>query len=227
MRIWSLLRGDIRFQYKYGFYFLYLVFSILYISLLYAFPETWREKAAILMILTDPSAMGLYFMGAIVLFEKSERVLDSIAVSPASTYEYMLSKLFSIGVISVIVGFVIGFFSYAVDMSLYFFWGIFLCSCLFSSFGLIIAAKSISLNTFILSTIPVQLLINIPAVGWLFGWKPKWMLIHPGVCMMALCENGKDLGLASVVLLSWTLLATLIANRTVKNMFRSVGGVKL
>jgi len=52
MRIWSLLRGDIRFQYKYGFYLLYLVFSILYISLIFSLPQAWREKAAILMIFT-------------------------------------------------------------------------------------------------------------------------------------------------------------------------------
>lgn len=227
MRIWSLLRGDIRFQYKYGFYFLYLVFSILYISLLFAFPEAWREKAAILMIFTDPAAMGLYFMGAIVLFEKSERVLDSIAVSPARPYEYVLSKLFSIGVISEIVGFAIGFFSNAVYISLYFIMGIFLCSCLFSAVGLIIAAKSVSLNDFILSTIPAQLLINIPAIAWLFGWRPDRLLLHPGVCLMELCENGKYALTAFIVLALWTLLAAVTANRTVKGMFKAIGGIKL
>jgi hypothetical protein len=40
-----------------------------------------------------PAAMGLYFMGAIVLFEKGERVLDSLAVSPAGAGMYALSKL--------------------------------------------------------------------------------------------------------------------------------------
>jgi fluoroquinolone transport system permease protein len=227
MRIWSLLTGDIRFQYKYGFYFIYLVFSILYISLIFAFPEAWREKSAVLMIFSDPTAMGLYFMGAIVLFEKSERVLDSIAISPVRPFEYMLSKLFSIGMISVIVGFAIGFFSNSVFMSLYFIAGIFLCSCLFSGIGLIIAAKSISLNDFILSTIPAQLLINIPAIVWLFGWKPGWLLFHPGVCMMELCENGKYVPIAFIVLTFWTLLSSLLANRTVKGMFKSIGVIKL
>jgi fluoroquinolone transport system permease protein len=227
MRIWSLLRGDIRFQYKYGFYLLYLVFSILYISLIFSLPQAWREKAAILMIFTDPAAMGLYFMGAIVLFEKSERVLDSIAVSPVKTYEYMLSKLLSIGVISVIVGFSIGFFSHAVNMTDRFLVGIFLCSCLFSAVGLMVAAKSISLNDFIISTIPAELLINIPAIAWLFGWKPGWLLLHPGVCLMELCENGKHSLTALIILGLWVLLAAVIANRTVKGMCREIGGIKL
>ena len=191
MKLWSLLHGDIRFQYKYGFYFLYLFFTILYIGLLAAFPEGWREKAAILMIFSDPTAMGLYFMGAIVLFERSERVLDSIAVSPIRTYEYVLSKLVSIGVISVIVGWAIGFFSFVIDMTVNLILGIFLCSCLFSALGLAIATKSISLNGFMIATVPVQILINIPAVAWLFGWKPFPLLLHPGVSLMVLCENGE------------------------------------
>jgi len=74
MRLKALLIGDIRFQFKYGFYFLYLIFTILYVGMLYALPAAWRERAAVLMIFTDPAAMGLYFMGAIVLFEKGERV---------------------------------------------------------------------------------------------------------------------------------------------------------
>ncbi|MFR1297115.1 MAG: hypothetical protein ACLSBH_17740 [Coprobacillus cateniformis] len=45
-------------------------------------PETWQETVASLMIYSDPAAMGLFFMGAIVLFEKSQRVLNSLAVSP-------------------------------------------------------------------------------------------------------------------------------------------------
>jgi len=227
MRIWFLLRGDIRFQYKYGFYFLYMFFTILYISMLSLFPETWREKAAILMIFSDPAAMGLYFMGAMVLFEKSERVLDSIAVSPVRTYEYVLSKLFSIGVISVIVGFAIGFFSNAMDITVRFILGVFLCSCLFSSVGLILAAKSMSLNGFIISTIPAQLIINVPATAWLFGWRPSWLLVHPGVNLMELCENQKTVLPAFIILVFWTLLAAVVANQKVKGMFREIGGLKL
>jgi len=227
MKIWALLRVDMRIQYKYGFYFLYMFFTVLYMGLLWAFPEAWREKGAILMIFSDPTAMGLYFMGALVLFEKSERVLDSIAVSPAMPYEYMLSKLFSVGVISLMVGIAIAYFSQAVKITLSFVLGIFLCSCLFSAAGLLIAAKCVSLNAFIIATVPVQLIINIPAVLWLFGWRPGWLLIHPGVCLMVLCENGKHGLLALIVLVFWTLLATLTADRTVKGMFREIGGIKL
>jgi len=227
MRIKSLLRGDVRFQMKYGFYFIYLLFSLLYIGLLYALPDAWRSKAAILMIFTDPSAMGLFFMGAIVLFEKSERVLDSIAVSPAKPREYVLAKLVSIGLISTAVGLVIRISAGVVTNPALFIAGVFLGSCMFSAIGLIIACKIKTLNEFILTTIPAQLLINIPAIIWIFWYRESWLLIHPGVSMIVLFEGSKGALPALLFLLLWTALFFEIACCAVGKMLKSVGGVRL
>ena len=227
MRLTALLTGDVRFQYKYGFYFIYVVFSVLYIGLLHAFPEAWRGKAAILMIFSDPSAMGLFFMGAILLFEKSEHVLNSIAVSPVKSLEYVLSKLASIGIIATIVGLVIGLSAGVVTHPFFFIAGVFLCSCIFSSIGLILACKVSSLNQFVLATIPAELLINIPAVLWLFGYRRSWLSLHPGISMMTLCTGEGPLVPALLILLLWTALMIFVACRTVEKMLQSVGGVTL
>lgn len=227
MRRMALFKGDVIFQFKYGFYFIYLIFSVLYISLLFAFPEGWRKTAGILMIFSDPAAMGLYFMGAIVLFEKSERVLNSIAISPVKPWEYVLSKLISIAVISTLVAVVIGFSGGFVTNAVWYVISVFFCSCLFSAVGLIVAAKISTLNEFIIATIPAELLINIPAMAWLFGYKKHWLLFHPGVCMIELCSDGQHKLLSLAFLLSWTIFFIVLANRTIKKMFKSVGGVKL
>lgn len=227
MRLQALFFGDVRAQFKYGFYFIYLFFTVVYISLLYAFPPEWRQPAAILMIYSDPAAMGLYFMGAIVLFEKSERVLDSIAVSPAKPFEYVVSKLCSIGCISTIVALAIGYFSDTISQPVLFIAGVFLCSCLISAIGLMIACKISSLNQFIIATIPAELVINIPAVAWIFGYEKNWLLFHPGVCLIELCRGSQKALSALIILILWTLFLSLLAERTVRKMLRSVGGVKL
>lgn len=226
MRRKALFLGDIRFQIKYGFYFIYFVFSLLYIGLLFTLPAAWRKIAGILMIFTDPAAMGLYFMGAIVLFEKSERVLNSISVSPVKPIEYVVSKLCSLAVISTVVAVVIGFSGSIIPDMAVFIIAVFFCSCLFSSVGLIVAANISTLNKFIIVTIPAQLLINIPAIVYLFGYKKNWLLFHPGVCMIELCSNGYRL-IPILVLILWTIFFTMLANSIVKKMFKSVGGVKL
>lgn len=227
MRTKTLLMGDIGFQLKYGFYFLYLIFTILYISLLYALPAAWREQAAVLLIFTDPAAMGLYFMGAIVLFEKGERVLDSIAISPVRPMEYVVAKLVSIALISTAVGLLIGFGGGVVVNPLFFVLGVFLGSCLFSAVGLMIAANIATLNQFIVATIPAEIIINVPAIAWLFGWKPGWLILHPGVCIIELCQNGAYALPAALTLTFWTLLSALLARRVVAKSLRSLGGVKL
>ena len=227
MRTRALLSGDIRFQYKYGFYFLYLVFTLIYIGLLYALPPAWREKAAVLMIFSDPAAMGLYFMGAIVLFEKSERVLSSIAISPVKPFEYVLSKLVSIAFISAAVALAIGLGGKVQFHALYFFVGVFLGSCLFSAVGLMIAAHIGSLNQFIVATIPAEVFINLPAVAWLFGWRPPLLLLHPGAAIIELCQNGEYALPAVFVLFAWTAVAMLTTRHLVTKSLRSLGGVKL
>ena len=227
MRTKKLLIGDIRFQFKYGFYFLYLVFSILYISLLYILPSSWREKAAVLMIFTDPAAMGLFFMGAIVLFEKSERVLNSIAISPVLPREYVISKLVSIALISTLVGLVIGFVGGVIGNPIYFILGVFLGSCMFSAVGLMVAANIATLNQFVVATIPAELIINLPAIPWLFGWRPGYMILHPGVCIIELCQNGSEALPALIILVLWTILSALLASRVTAKSLRSLGDVKL
>ena len=227
MRMKALLAGDIRFQLKYGFYFIYLFFTILYIALLYALPMDWRKKAAILMIFTDPAAMGLYFMGAIVLFEKSERVLNSIAVSPVKPIEYVTSKLISIALMSIVVGLIIGISASFIANPVFFIIGIFLGSCLFSSIALIVAANIASLNQFMVASIPAEVLINLPAIAWLFGWKPDWLILHPGVCIIELCQNGDRVLPATAILAIWTILCALLATQITDRSFRALGGVKL
>jgi fluoroquinolone transport system permease protein len=226
-RISALLFGDIRFQFKYGFYFLYLIFSILYISLLSVLPVDWRSNAAVLMVFTDPGAMGLFFMGSIILFEKSERVLNSIAISPVKPHEYVLSKLFSIAFISIIVGLAIGLFSDTIHNLLYFITGLFLCSCLLSAIGLIIAFNVKTLNQFIIATVPVEIIIMFPAIAYVFGYKKDWLLYHPGVCTIVLFYNSDIAIMTLILLFTWTLIFVMLAINVVKGALKTIGGIKL
>ena len=227
MRIRSLFFGDIRTQFKYGFYFLYIVFSLIYIALLFVFPQSWREKAALIMILTDPSALGLYFLGAIVLYEKSEKVLDSIAISPVKPYEYVLSKVGSLAVISTLSAFAIRLSADIQADPILFAIGVFLASCLFSSVGLMIACKIKTLNQFIIATIPAEIIIFLPPILWFFGARTDYLSLHPAVCMVRLC-TGDGSALGSIIILSvWVIAFIFLASKVFKKELQSVGGMKL
>jgi len=93
--------------------------------------------------------------------------------------------------------------------------------------GLIFACRISSLNQFIIATIPAELIINLPAIAWLFGYQKSWLLYHPGVSLIELLR-GSGYELQSwIILMLWTLFFAALAEITVKKMMKSVGGVKL
>lgn len=227
MRIYNLIKGDIDFQLKYGFYFVYAVFTLFYVLLMQVFPDSIKERVAAIMIYSDPAAMGLFFMGAIVLLEKSQRVLNSIAVSPVRVWEYILSKVISLGVISTLVGIIISL-TVNKDNTITVAIAVFLGSILFSLLGLLVAAKINSLNQFLVATLPFELICFIPPMLYLFGYGRSFLQYHPGSILIGIMIEDVEFSPALIgIVIGWILLIYLITYHIVRKMFLSVGGVKL
>ncbi|MDO5111152.1 MAG: ABC transporter permease [Clostridia bacterium] len=227
MRLLALLRGDVRFQWKYGFYFIYLVFTLLYALLLFAVPQTVRRTVATILIFTDPAAMGLFFMGALVLLEKSQRVNCALAVSPVEIGEYILAKMMSLAFVGLLVGMLLaamGGVADYVSCAL----GVLFASFLFSMCGLIVAMRVATLNQFLIFTIPFELFICLPPAMLLFGVEPALLILHPGVAAVKLIHGGATAPLLCVcVLLGWCIGAFLLCKSAVRRNFLSMGGVSL
>jgi fluoroquinolone transport system permease protein len=179
------------------------------------------------MIFSDPAAMGLFFMGAIVLLEKSQRVINSIAVSPVKITEYINAKIVSLGIISTAVGVILAV-SAGEKHFIRVILGTFLGSVIFSLLGLIVATRITSLNQFMVATIPFELICIVPPVVYLLGYKKELMLIHPGCIVIQLITGEAGMNPTWFLLLFiWIVIIYDCAYRSVKSMFREVGGVKL
>ncbi|WP_242832018.1 ABC transporter permease [Butyrivibrio sp. VCD2006] len=225
-RFMKLLIWDMRFQMRYGFYLLYTFLTIFYVLVLTALPEAWKGKTAAILIFSDPAAMGLFFMGAIVLLEKSQRVTSYFAVSPVKAFEYVCSKVLSLSAIALIVA---GILSKASGCGLLVpaLSGTLLASVMFTLFGVIVATKIISLNQFILFTVPVEMFGFIPAIMHLLGVTPSIFRIYPANACMELIGG---MGISVVgIFLTIVLIVVLfvIACRCVFKMWQEQGGVKI
>lgn len=226
MRFWNLILWDMKFQARYGFYLLYGFLTLFYAALLFSFPESWKENAAAILIFSDPAAMGLFFMGAIVLLEKSQRVTSFFSVSPIRAFEYICSKVLDLNIIALFVAAILAI-SVNCRSILLVLLGTFLSGILFTLLGIIIATKIKSLNQFILATVPVEVIAFVPAVLHLFGITPAFMRIYPAnVCMDMIC--GREFSVPGLVFTA-ALIAILFfaAYRSVSKMWQSEGGVKL
>ncbi len=188
-RFMVLLGADIRFQFRYGFYAVYLIVSLLYIFVLRILPGSARDAARAVVVFSDPAALGLFFMGAILLYEKSDRVFSSLAVSPVRPLEYVMAKAASLAMVSLAAALLVQLGSGG-RLDVYFIPAIVLSAMLFTLAGLCIGAHRSTLNGFLLSTVPAELALMLPALAWRFAGKPGWLLWHPGAMAMDLLETG-------------------------------------
>lgn len=220
MRLLNLIKGDVRFQFKYGFYLLFLIFSFIYVVVIKVLPLSLKIPASAILIFTDPTALGLVFMGAIIHFELSEKTLNSLCISPISPLEYLLSKMLSIGVLSTIAGLLIGILTQTIEHYFSFTIGIFLGSLIFSAIGLILAFKTSSMNQFILSIIPTMIVVVLPGVAYIIALDSWWYLLHPGIAICELILNGSHSLLAFLSLVIYVCIFSFFAFRVVKSRFK-------
>jgi fluoroquinolone transport system permease protein len=225
-RLFNLIIWDIKFQMKYGFYFLYGVLSIFYLIILFAIPLKWQEKASIILIFSDPAAMGLFFMGAIILLEKSQKIPYSLAVSPIKSVEYIISKILSLCFISVIVAAILTLSINKNNLFIVLI-GTAISSSIFTLLGIIVATKISSVNQFILWTTPIEILTFVPGVLHLFQLSPEVLKYYPiNICIDLISK--KPLTLINLLILIFTFLILLfISNKCVIKMWENAGGVKL
>ena len=226
MRFANLLKWDMKFQARYGFYLLYGFLTLIYFVVLFSLPVSWKENTAAILIFSDPAAMGLFFMGAIVLLDKSQRVTAFFAITPLKAFEYVSSKVISLGLIGVLVATILGIASGSKSLISVVI-GTFLSSSIFTLLGVIVATKITSLNQFILATVPVEVIGFVPALLHLFGVTPSIGKIYPAnTCMDLIAVRGFSIpGLLITVIC--IILLFIAAHKCVLKMWQSQGGVKI
>ena len=222
MRLAALTAGDVRFQWKYGFYGVYAIFTAVYVLALSVVPESARSTVAAVMIFTDPAAMGLFFMGAILLLEKGQGINFALSVSPVRVWEYCAAKLLSLSFIGILVALILALAGGIPTLCLV---GVLLSSILCSACGLIAAEKSKTLNRFVLLSVPFEMLICLPPALLLFGLDHPVLTLHPGVAAVRLiCGEADHPVLCVLCLVLWCVPSVLLCARSVKRRFWGMGG---
>lgn len=228
MRVTKLVHNEFRFLFKYGILFLYFVFTVCYLCLLATIPENAKQITAVILVFTDPAAMGLFFMGAVVLLEKSQRVSNSIAVTPVLKSEYVFAKIFTMMVTGCVVGIILCLFAEIKNIFIVI-TGIAFSSILFSLVGLLVALKVETLNGFMLATVPFEIVICLPPILYLFKIlkSPLWNF-HPGVAAINLIQgNSNYIAIDFISVIVWCIIAFYFCTKAVEKSFVKLGGSSL
>jgi fluoroquinolone transport system permease protein len=125
------------------------------------------------LLFFDPAVIGLMFVGALVLFEKSENVLQALVITPMKTDDYLLSKILSLTLLSTISAtlFMILMIIFN-DVSFNLFYlvaGILLTSVMLILLGFIIVSRVSNINGYLLGMMIGFIGLTFPPLLQLFG----------------------------------------------------------
>lgn len=230
MRFLNTLKNDIRFQIKYGFYFLYAFFSVVYVAVLMITPSEYKNTVASLIVLTDPAMLGVFFIGGIWLLEKGEGLHRFWTISPLRPIEYIFAKSISLAILStaaadLIVLIAMGKGIHFVSLS----FSVFIGAVVFNLIGLAVSSYARSVNHYIIIVTFPAVFLTIPPVLTAFGVAHPLLEICPGTALWHLIAGSMDMtkktsGLTWINLILWFGLLLYLTNLRIGKALQSEGG---
>jgi fluoroquinolone transport system permease protein len=214
----SLTKYDILFQLKQGFYTVYAILVVIYLLVLFYLPHSVRMPVTAYIILNDTSVVGFIFVGALVLLEKQQNILESLFITPLELSTYLWSKVLSLSIIAVLASLIIGILPGGmrenwVAMTL----SVILGSSFFTLAGLGVSARVNTLNQYIIGIMTAGLIMVAPVA--LYFFIPDLSIIFPVNAAIDLListpatQSVKGIIADSAVLILWTILAFLWAKQ--------------
>lgn len=201
IRIKNALIADLKFEQKQGFFAIYVIISFIYLLVLTQIPETFRHIVVPIVIFSDPSILGLFFIGGMLLLEKEQGILQSIVVTPLKSVEYIISKVASLSIVALFAGVLISTLTYTGRVNyFYLVMGILLASFFFTQIGILIACKSKVINEFFLRMVPWMLALTAPALLLIPFQDAAILNLFPTVACLRMvygAYNGLSLGEAA------------------------------
>jgi fluoroquinolone transport system permease protein len=164
------LKLDLRLQYRYGFYYAAAFITLLWIALLFTIPKPYLQVIVPLVIFTDLGVVGFYFIAGQILFEKSERTIYALLLTPLTFREYLASKLASFSILAWIISILVVTVSYGFEVDfLLLSLGIILTSIFFLLIGVIAVLPYQSISSFIIPSQLYIIVFYLPLIDYL-GW---------------------------------------------------------
>jgi fluoroquinolone transport system permease protein len=188
MRITNAIKADVKFQVKQGFYAVYVIITLIYMLVIYQLPDHMGQIVVPLIIYFDPSIVGFFFIGGIVMLEKAQGVLDYLVVTPLRSKEYLMAKAISLTLLAIVASSVITLVTYRGSVQ----WillivGIGVSSLLFTLYGFFVAAKCKSVNEYFVKMLPYMFFIVLPCFLLLIKTPYSWIFnIFPSVAGLKL-----------------------------------------
>lgn len=228
MRLLSALNADLRFQFRHGFYGVYIIVVVLYILILRGVPDELVSWVSVFLILSDTSVLGFFFIGGILILERGQGILNALFITPLRSFEYLISKVVSLSFLALAASLLIIVAGTGILKNLLTFSAcIFLTSSLFILLGCIIAGRSQTVNSYFASSILYLFPMFLPLLGFFNIYSHPVFYLIPTQPVITVTSSlfrtvpFTDILISFAVLAAWNAGAGYFAYRIFTSSLRS------
>ena len=225
MRLLSWITHEVKLQMINGLYGVYVIVNLVYIFLLGYVPDKYVDLASTFIIFSDPTFIGLIFVGAFILLERRSGVIKGIGITPLGARGYVLGKVISMQIIAVATSLAIAIaykgFKFNIVL-LIITAGI--SSMVFTMIGIIASAYSMSMNQYLLIISLIGIVLILPIINFI-GVELKVLNIIPTYNVVTLIwqaiTNANVETINIIVIIAWVCGLMIITEKVVeKKLFR-------
>ena len=220
----SMMGWDMKLQARYGIYAVYGILTVIFVIGLRAIDPSFRTDIAILLIVTDPAILGFYFIAALVLFEKSDGVLDSVVTSPLRGTGYLLSKVLTLSLLATVVSTIVAVVGHgASTRMLILIGGVLVSAPFFVLVGFVAVARFDSINEYFLSAVLWGTVLFVPIFEFLGIVSSPLFYVLPAKPVFILVEAGfrSTASWKLVYAVGYLLVANTVAYYWARKSFRN------
>ena len=218
---WDFLR-----QFRYNILYAALLVTLIYILILLNLPENpFREKLLIFLIFNDPAALGMLFVGSLILYERSENTLEALWVTPLQHWQYVLSKTLTLTFLAIFSSLAMALIGYGWRFQyVYFLAGICLTASLFTLLGMAAVGSCENFNQYLLRVAGILVPTALPFLNFFEITDTLWWYLLPSQAGLLLLEaaflpvEGWQIAYALLYLVVWNAGAFWLAVKVLGRM---------
>tara|TARA_A100001391_G_scaffold64005_1_gene40011 strand:- start:11838 stop:12533 length:696 start_codon:yes stop_codon:yes gene_type:complete len=193
----TLVAHDLRLQYRYGIHAAYGTVIALYGAFLVFAGPHLPDWAVALVIFSDPSALGFFFLGGLMLLEKGEGVRAALSISPVSAHTYLLAKTITLTALALAAVIVLGVAKSGAVNWPQLLVAVVLTSLFYIGIGVPIALRFKTVNAYLLGSALFLGPVLVPAGLALVDPLPTPLLAFPPVAQFRLTLTALGYGSAT------------------------------
>lgn len=210
MRLLYAIRFDMLFQYRHGFYLAYGFVTLFYAVVLMLLPEPVKIQVLPLILFTDISVLGFFFIGGILLLEKDQNSIEALFVTPLKAIEYLLAKYVSLSVIATVATMLLYVlvhreFSFLPELLLI----VWLNMFLYTFVGIALVANVKTVNDYFVVGVPVGIVLFIPLLSHFDIWNAPFLYLLPTLPTLDILFGRGNIS-AYAIMICWSLGACFI-----------------